>query len=287
MLTGKEYRNIAERFQHSTSTVSRSIHEVLDIMDDNISEFMIPFSQETPSRITNDRRYQKYFKNCIGALDGTHVHAVVYGDAAEQKKFRNRKGWISQNVLGVCNFDLTFSYVLAGWSGAAHDAKVLQDAWTKGLECPDGKYYIADAGYGLSEHILVPFRGTRYHLNDWRDRHRAPENAHEIFNKRHSQLRNCIERAFGVVKARFSILKLMHPFPFPVQVSIVQSCFALHNFIRKNMTYEDDYFRMEIPVEDDEEDDDVDEIDRTVRANEQCETWRDNIANTMWQDNLH
>ena len=43
MLTGKEYRNIAERFQHSTSTVSRSIHEVLDIMDDIISEFMVPF----------------------------------------------------------------------------------------------------------------------------------------------------------------------------------------------------------------------------------------------------
>jgi hypothetical protein len=132
---------------------------------------------------------------------------------------------------------------------------------------------------------LVPYRGVRYHLKDWQDRHRAPENAHEIFNKRHSQLRNCIERAFGVVKARFPILKLMPSFQFDTQVSITQCCFAIHNFIRKHMTYEDDYFRMEFG-NDEIDENDIDEIDQTLRASKQCESWRDNIANAMWQDSI-
>ncbi|KAI3834535.1 hypothetical protein MKW92_015111, partial [Papaver armeniacum] len=51
--------------------------------------------------------------NCIGAIDGTHIPAMVSED--EQDVYRNRKGFISQNVLVACSFDLQFQYVLAGW----------------------------------------------------------------------------------------------------------------------------------------------------------------------------
>ena len=49
---------------------------------------------------------------------------------------------ISQDILGVCNFDLPFSYALTGWEGSAHDGKVLNDAKTKGLFQFPGKYYM-------------------------------------------------------------------------------------------------------------------------------------------------
>jgi hypothetical protein len=45
----------------------------------------------------------------------------------------------------VVNFDLTFSYVLPGWEGSAHDGRVLGDAMVKGLPLPIGKYYLGDA----------------------------------------------------------------------------------------------------------------------------------------------
>lgn len=48
---------------------------------------------------------------------------------------------MSQNVLAACNFDLEFIYVLSGWEGSAHDAKVLNDALTRSnnrLEVPEG-----------------------------------------------------------------------------------------------------------------------------------------------------
>jgi hypothetical protein len=32
---------------------------------------------------------------------------------------------------------------------------------------PDGKYYLADAGFPNCKVLLVPYRGVRYHLNEW------------------------------------------------------------------------------------------------------------------------
>ncbi|KAJ0784139.1 putative Myb/SANT-like domain-containing protein [Helianthus annuus] len=44
--------------------------------------------------------------------------------------------------------------------------------------------------------------------------------------------------AYGVLKARFPILKQMAPFSFPIQRDIVIACFAVHNFIRKCNIYD-------------------------------------------------
>ncbi|KAF3449097.1 hypothetical protein FNV43_RR09821 [Rhamnella rubrinervis] len=53
--------------------------------------------------------------------------------------------------------------------------------------------------------------GVRYHLQDFLGQGRDPENANELFNLRHSSLRNVIERIFGIFKSRFTILKqLLH-----------------------------------------------------------------------------
>jgi len=63
---------------------------------------------------------------------------------------------------------MLFCFVLAGWEGSAHDALVLNDAIkNKGFRVPEGKYYLADAGYSLSPSFLTPYRGVRYHLKEW------------------------------------------------------------------------------------------------------------------------
>jgi hypothetical protein len=46
----------------------------------------------------------------------------------DQPRYRNRKGGISTNALGVCDPDLKFIYVLPGWEGSASDSRVLRDA---------------------------------------------------------------------------------------------------------------------------------------------------------------
>jgi hypothetical protein len=119
------------------------------------------------SRIADNPKYTPYFDDCISALDGTHIAAYI--STREQARYRNRKGTLSQNVLAVCDFNMQFVYILAGWEGSAHDGRVLSDAQSRqGFNTIKGKYWLGDAGYGNSEFIMSPYRGVRYHLKEQR-----------------------------------------------------------------------------------------------------------------------
>jgi hypothetical protein len=54
--------------------------------------------------------------------------------------FLGRKNTTTQNVLAAVDFDLRFTYVLAGWEGSAHEALILADAIQRpdGLKVPQG-----------------------------------------------------------------------------------------------------------------------------------------------------
>ncbi|XP_056849633.1 uncharacterized protein LOC108839098 [Raphanus sativus] len=155
----------------------------------------------------------------------------------EAVSYRNRKGILSHNVLAACNFDLQFIYVLTGWEGSAHDAKVLSDALTRSnnkFEVPEGKFYLADCGYANRKKFLTPFRSTRYHLKEFTGGDSDPRNKEEMFNHRHACLRNVIERIFGIFKSRFLIFKSAPSFPYKTQAELVLACAALHNYLRQN-----------------------------------------------------
>jgi hypothetical protein len=93
-----------------------------------------------------------------------------------------------------------------------------------------GKFYLVDAGYGAKPGFLPPFRGVRYHLNEWGNN--PVQNEKELFNHRHSSLRVTVERAFGALKRRFKILDDATPFfPFSTQVEIVVACCIIHNWV--------------------------------------------------------
>lgn len=127
-LKGYSVRTLAERWQHSTATISDAIHCLMDaLMRCESFLFIAPNGNEASDKL-RDPKYSP-FDGCIGAVDGTHIPAFVKTE--EQAPFRNRKGFISQNVLAVANFDMTFSYCLAGWEGSAHDGRVFQDALRK------------------------------------------------------------------------------------------------------------------------------------------------------------
>ena len=40
----------------------------------------------------------------------------------------SRKSTITTNVLCVCNMDIQFTYVHAGWEGSANDSRVFEEA---------------------------------------------------------------------------------------------------------------------------------------------------------------
>lgn len=156
---------------------------------------------------------------------------------------------------------MLFTYILTGWEGSAADARVWADALAKGFSVPAGFYYLADAGYPHCPELLVPFRGVRYHLQEWGAAgvryvfasiniyyftysHDSPVNAKELFNLRHAQARNVIERIFGVLKQRFRILLLPPRYPLEFQPRIPAALCALQNFIQ-----EIDHDEGEIPID--------------------------------------
>lgn len=120
----ERFRMIKNRFQHSTQTVHKCFHEVLNAMMCFAIEIIVP----TPSTINSERhrKLKDIFPGAIGALDGTLIHAIVPNK--QQTRYRGRgKGVCYQNVIGICNFDMIFTFVWAGWEGISHDARVLKE----------------------------------------------------------------------------------------------------------------------------------------------------------------
>ncbi|KAH6775521.1 hypothetical protein C2S52_013082 [Perilla frutescens var. hirtella] len=193
------------------------------------------FLRSFPVREDSTDEKRKWFKNCIGALDGTYIKVKV--SEIDKPRYRNRKGDTAINVLGVCSQDMQFIYVLAGWEGSAADGRILRDALSRrnGLPIQDGYYYLVDAGYTNGKSFLAPYRGQRYHFSEWRTGHQ-PTTPEEFFNMKHSSARNIIEKCFGMLKMRWDIIMNANFYPIKQQGRIIMACCFLQNHIRQNMS---------------------------------------------------
>ncbi|KAM3357690.1 hypothetical protein P3S68_020621 [Capsicum galapagoense] len=101
------------------------------------------------------------------------------------------------------------------------------------LKIPEGKFYLVDAGLMLRSGLITPYRGERYHLKEY-SRNNPPQNSRELFNLRHSSLRNAIERAFGVLKQKFPIISSSTELSYEIETQklIIFACCVLHNYLR-------------------------------------------------------
>ncbi|XP_028236910.1 uncharacterized protein LOC114416240 [Glycine soja] len=139
-----KYRVVHFSYCRSMEIISRQFKNVLRAIMKVSKEYLKFHDYNLEGSVENKRRW---FKNLIGALDGIHIPVIVV--AKDRLRYRNRKWDISTNVLGVCDTDLRFIYVLHGWEGSAGDSRVLRDALRRQnyLHIPNGKYFLVDAGY--------------------------------------------------------------------------------------------------------------------------------------------
>ncbi|XP_057756108.1 uncharacterized protein LOC130975314 [Arachis stenosperma] len=183
---------------------------------------------------------------------------------------------------------MNFVYVPSSWEGSASDSRVLRDAITQrnGLKILIGCYYLVDAGYTNGRGFLSPYRNVRYHVNEWVQGHQAPQNCLELFNKKHSSARNVIERCFGLLKKRYTILRSPSFYPIRVQSHIIIACCLLQNFICMNMDVDPEedatLLPKHIPVGDDTIVDEGDTID-FVKSSHEWTQWREDLAIEMWE----
>jgi hypothetical protein len=151
---GASNRDLQERFQHSGETISRQFLSVLDAVCRLARDIIRP---EDP--LFNDH-YYPYFKDCIGAIDGTHIQVII--PTKEQIPYIGRKGIPTQNVMVVCDFDMCFTFGWAGWEGSAHDTRIFMEA----LRTPSLKFPLPPPGltqynifvfYAYNMQCFIPF----------------------------------------------------------------------------------------------------------------------------------
>lgn len=221
------------------------------------------------------------FNGVFGALDGTHIPIRV--SSKDTERYRNRKGFISTNTLILCDFRMNIIFCCSGLEGSAHDSFVLNTSnLNSTLNLLPNEYFIlGDAGYGITERILTPFRSTRYNLKEY-SRENGPANYKELFNLRHSKLRNIIERTIGILKRRWCILRTPNESLNRLFIKrVIISCCLLHNFLisQKDMNIDDSIVIDEINTNSE-----TISTEHTFDSNQTNagKFWRDSIAREMW-----
>lgn len=126
-----------------------------------------------------------------------------------------------------------------------------------------------------------------------------PKDYEELFNLRHAQARNVIERIFGVLKRRFKLSTTAPEYPLNIQAMFIVAMALLHNFIRVHDPNDDashlddtwirNCFGLQSVSSDgsDQDEEDIEEgelsSEITPKERERATRRRDIIAKAMWR----
>ncbi|KAF3653499.1 putative Cell division protein kinase 7 [Capsicum annuum] len=150
---------IQDIFQHSEKTVHKHFHNALNVVSKLARDIIRPhlnYNDGVGAHKPCSERYLSFFKDCIGALDGTHVKARL--SQGQEILYIDRKGYPTKNILAVVDFNMCFTFALAGWEGSTHDIRIFLTSLT-------GLHFVTTAlmttvlkwlGYIQASHLPLP-----------------------------------------------------------------------------------------------------------------------------------
>lgn len=158
----------------------------------------------------------------MGVLDGCHIR--IRKPQEYPNSYVNRKSYHSVLLQGICDHRKLFLHVYAGEPGSLHDTRLFSKSdigrkiLNNQIEFPGDSHIIGDLAYKLSVNVMVGFKDNG-NLTD----------AQKNFNFKLSQIRVCIENAFGILKCRFRRLKLIETVRLELISLLIVSACILHN----------------------------------------------------------
>jgi DDE superfamily endonuclease len=237
-LAGGQPMDIALVHGVSHSEVFDSIWKVIDAInvEPNLA-IHFPEDHEEQLQLADDfkKKSQAGFSNCMGAIDGIliWIHKPTKADVkltncGAAKFFCGRKKKFGLNMQAVCDSKRRFLDVYIGHPGSTSDFLSFQTSPLRhrldepNFLHPDVCLY-GDNAYVNTQYMVTPFKAVS----------EGPEDAYSYYQ---SQLRICIECAFGMLCHRFGILRKAIPQKITLKktTALVMACCKLHNYCINN-----------------------------------------------------
>ena len=214
-----KYAAIADRFGYSESTACDAVRSLLLFCADELLDKLITWpSQHKQQECSEIHMDSKNFPGVIGMIDGTHI--AIRRPSERGIDYYNRKEFYSVVLQAVCTDDLKFTDVYTGYPGKVHDARVfrLSPLFNRGAAICDTNHILGDSAYPNLPWLLTPFRDNG-----------ALTPTQRRYNYKHASIRSCIERAFGLLKGRFTRLQKIDQRDIITIVSTILTSCIVHN----------------------------------------------------------
>ncbi|XP_065307085.1 uncharacterized protein [Dermacentor albipictus] len=244
--SGDAMQDIALSFRVGISTARMAVRVTCRALWSRLQPLYMP-KPETATwlKIAEGFGHTWQFPNCLGAVDGKHVH--IKCPAKSGSMYFNYKGTYSIVLLAVVDSNYKFVVVDVGAYGKQSDGGVLEqsifgqlldkgklqlprDLPLPNTALPAPCVFIGDEAFQLRTDFLRPYPG------------RGLEASKRVFNYRLSRARRCVENAFGILVTRWRILgRPMGESPGNAE-QVVKALCVLHNFLIDVRTGSDDFY---------------------------------------------
>ncbi|XP_036339354.1 putative nuclease HARBI1 [Rhagoletis pomonella] len=236
---GLSMQSISGSYKLGKETVRKIVFETCEVIWRLLSPVYV--SEPTESQyqdIAKDFYNIWNIPNCVGAIDGKHV--AIKCPANSNAMFYNYKKFYSIVLMAACDAKYTFTAVSIGSFGSQSDGGIFQLSpfgqalMQNTLPLPPPQplssvatesfphFFIGDAAFPLRTNLMRPYPGSNL------------TRTKRIFNYRLSHARRVIENSFGILTARWRVLRTTIECCPESCEKIVLACIALHNFIMLN-----------------------------------------------------
>ncbi|XP_053690751.1 uncharacterized protein LOC128739298 [Sabethes cyaneus] len=236
LATGDSYKSLMYLFRIPSNTVSTIIPEVCRAIFNVLKDDFMSIPATSAEWEEKAEEFNKLWNcpNCLGALDGKHI--VMQAPPKCGSLYYNYKGTNSIVLMALADAAYKFTYIDVGCQGRISDGGVFNRCTlSKALEekslnvpketalpnrnVPVPYVIVADDAFSMKHYLMKPYP------------FRNLNGTQRVFNYRLSRARRVVENAFGILSARFRVLRKPLALSIENVKFVTLSICALHNFI--------------------------------------------------------